>query len=199
MSFKKQKYLVIKNAVPKIIADYSFHYLLLKRSVFYKMDTLKHFGNYGDPMIPNSYCHYSDILMETLLVEMLSLMKKKTKLDLIPTYTYCRIYKKGDELKRHKDRPSCAISTTVNLGGDPWPIYLEPSGKTNMKGIKINLKPGDMLIYDGCELEHWREPFKGKVCAQVFLHYNINCNKSNKFDGRPMLGLPLEYQNAKKK
>ena len=68
-----------------------------------------------------------------------------------------------------------------------------------MKGIKINLKPGDMLIYDGCELEHWREPFKGKVCAQVFLHYNINCNKSNKFDGRPMLGLPLEYQNAKKK
>jgi hypothetical protein len=199
MSFKKQKYLVIKNAVPKIIADYSFHYLLLKRSVFYKMDTLKHFGNYGDPMIPNSYCHYSDILMETLLVEMLPLMKKKTKLDLIPTYTYCRIYKEGDELKRHKDRPSCAISTTLNLGGDPWPIYLEPSGKKNMKEIKIDLKPSDMLIYNGCELEHWREPFKGKVCAQVFLHYNINCNKSNKFDGRPMLGLPLEYQNAKKK
>ena len=199
MSFKKQKYLVVKNAVPKMIADYSYHYLLLKRSVFYKMDTLKHFGDYGDPMVPNSYCHYADILMETLLVEMLPLMKKKTKLDLIPTYTYCRIYKKGDELKRHKDRPSCAVSTTLNLGGDTWPIYLEPSGKKNMKGTKIDLKPGDMLIYDGCALEHWRKPFKGRTCAQVFLHYNTSDDEKNKFDSRPMLGLPLEFQNAKTK
>ena len=29
--------------------------------------------------------------------------------------------KKGDVLHRHKDRYSCEISTTVNLGGDsPW-------------------------------------------------------------------------------
>tara|TARA_R110000744_G_scaffold137830_1_gene248466 strand:- start:1414 stop:2007 length:594 start_codon:yes stop_codon:yes gene_type:complete len=197
MSFKKQNYLIIKNAVPKEIAEYSYHYLLLKRAVFYKDDTLRHFGNYGDPMIPNSYCHYSDILMETLLVELLPLMKKKTKLDLIPTYTYCRLYKKGDELKKHKDRPSCAVSTTLNLGGTLWPIYLEPLGKT---AIKINLKQGDMLIYDGCLLEHWRKPFTGKTCAQVFLHYNTSDNETNKFDGRPMLGLPLNFtKNAQKK
>ena len=172
MSFKKQNYLIIKNAVPKEIAEYSYHYLLLKRAVFYKDDTLRHFGNYGDPMIPNSYCHYSDILMETL-------------------------YKKGDELKKHKDRPSCAVSTTLNLGGTLWPIYLEPLGKT---AIKINLKQGDMLIYDGCLLEHWRKPFTGKTCAQVFLHYNTSDNETNKFDGRPMLGLPLNFtKNAQKK
>jgi hypothetical protein len=39
-------------------------------------------------------------------------------------------------------------------------------------GVKVTLKPGDMLIYSGCELEHWREPFEGNVCGQVFLHYN---------------------------
>ena len=80
----------------------------------------------------------------------------------------------------------------MNLGGD-WPIYLEPSGKENKKGTKITLKPGDMLIYYGCDLEHWREPFKGEDCAQVFLHYN-NCktkgSKQNMFDGRIHLGLP---------
>ena len=50
-----------------------------------------------------------------------------------------------------------------------------------------------MLIYSGCELEHWREVFKGKNCAQVFLHYNQISSPGaieNRFDGRPFLGLP---------
>jgi len=188
MSFKKNNYLIIKNAVPKIIAEYSYHYLLLKREVYKNCNYLQHFGTFEDKMVPNTYSHYSDILMETLLLELLNLMKKKTKLKLIPTYSYCRIYKKGDTLIRHKDRDSCEISTTLNLGGNPWPIYLEPSGKINKKGIKVDLKQGDMLIYKGCKLEHWREPFDGDTCCQVFLHYNHELN--NKFDGRIMLGLP---------
>ena len=49
-----------------------------------------------------------------------------------------------------------------------WPIYLEPNGETGKKGVKVDLKPGDMLVYSGCELEHWREKFKGKECVQVF-------------------------------
>ena len=120
-------------------------------------------------------------------------MEKITKLKLYPSYSYARIYNKGNVLKRHKDRFSCEISTTLNLGGDGWPIYLEPSGKQNMKGIKIDLKPGDMLIYRGCELEHWRDKFKGEICSQVFLHYNNKKTKNSKknlFDGRPHLGLP---------
>ena len=38
-------------------------------------------------------------------------------------------------------------------------------------GKKINLKPGDGVIYQGCEVEHWREPYEGDYHAQVFLHY----------------------------
>ncbi len=120
-------------------------------------------------------------------------MEKATKLKLYPSYTYARIYKKGDELKRHKDRFSCEISTTMNLGGDNWDIYLEPSGKQNQKGIRVCLNPGDMLVYSGCELEHWRKKFKGKVCGQVFLHYNnkdTTGSKENMFDKRLHLGLP---------
>ena len=135
--------------------------------------------------------------METLLEEVKPVMEKHTGIKLSPTYSYSRIYKKGDVLARHKDRYSCEISTTLNLGGDPWPIYLDPTGKEGQAGVKVDLKPGDMLIYSGCDLEHWREEFTGKDCGQVFLHYNKASSKSakqNLFDGRPFIGLPAWYK-----
>jgi hypothetical protein len=127
-------------------------------------------------------------------------MEKHTGLKLSETYSYARIYKKGDILARHKDRYSCEISTTLNLGGDPWPIYLDPTGNKGQAGIKIELKPGDMLIYSGCDLEHWREEFTGKDCGQVFLHYNkanSKIAKENQYDKRPFLGLPAWYKGFK--
>ena len=146
-------------------------------------------------------------------------MEKKSGIKLIPTYSYARIYKTGDVLKRHKDRFSCEISTTLNLGGDDWPIFISPKdnvgapdGKTitaasNAKGIKVTLEPGDMLMYRGCILEHWREVFTGKDCGQVFLHYNDANSKDliggktaeeNKFDGREHLGLPSPFKTNNK-
>ena len=76
-------------------------------------------GEYeNDAQIPNTYAQYSNIAMETLMLKCQPDMEKVTGLKLYPAYTYARIYKKGDELKRHKDRFSCEISTTMNLGGD---------------------------------------------------------------------------------
>jgi hypothetical protein len=169
----------------------------------FKLDIILHMKFYWVIMkgqnehIPNTYYCYSDIAMETLLLKCQPVMEKATGLKLYPAYTYARIYKKGDELKRHKDRFSCEISTTMNLSGDDWPIYLEPSGKEGMKGIKVDLKPGDMLVYYGCELEHWREKFKGEECIQVFLHYNNRKTpgaKDNMFDKRIHLGLPSWFK-----
>ena len=124
---------------------------------------------------------------------------KESGLKLTETYSYARIYKKGDELKRHKDRYSCEISTTMNLGGDDWPIFLEPSGEEGKDGIEVKLEAGDMLMYHGCDLEHWRKPFKGKDCGQVFLHYNDSKGKNaktNKYDGRPIIGLPSYFKGV---
>ena len=213
MSFKKNKYQVIKGAVCKEIAEIGFKYLqisaeadhwMLQNSVTHTSNTLV--GNFKDKQVPNSYAKYADRFMETLLIKTIPTMEKKTGLKLIPTYSYCRLYRKGNILKRHKDRPSCEISTTLNLGGDPWPIFIDPTGSNNVideyknihkpnapKGNRVDLKPGDMLIYSGCELEHWREPFEGKLCGQVFLHYN-HANgpfaKTNLYDKRPLLGIP---------
>ena len=213
MSFKKNKYQVIRNAVSKEICDIAYHYLhisaeadywLLKNNITHEENIF--IGNFKDTQVPNSYAKYADRLMETLLVKIIPVMEKKTGLKLIPTYSYCRLYRTGNILNRHKDRPSCEISTTLNLGGDPWPIFIDPTGSDNVineykgihkpeapKGIPYTLNPGDMIIYSGCELEHWREPFEGKLCGQVFLHYNHadgRFAKTNLYDKRPILGIP---------
>jgi hypothetical protein len=193
------KYQVIKKAISFELANFIFNYFLLKRdavkfmydhNIVYQNGV---FGTFGDTQVKDSYCHYADPVMETLLIKVLPIMKKETGLDLVPTYSYARTYNKGEVLERHKDRPSCEISTTINLGGDPWPIFIDPTGNVGQKGDKVLLDPGDMLVYSGCDLEHWREPLEGDVCGQVFLHYNhVNgpFAEKNKFDGRPMLGLP---------
>ena len=204
MSFKKNKYQVIRKVLSPEMTYFCSRYFTFKRQVATTLFDHKYispfesmFGSWDDAQIPNTYSHYADLVMEVLLAELLPLMMKKTGLKLTPNYSYARIYKKGDELKRHKDRFSCEISTTLNLGGDPWPIFLEPSGKKGMKGVKINLKPGDMLVYRGCDLEHWREPFEGDSCTQVFLHYNnlkTKGSEENLFDRRPHLGLPSYFK-----
>jgi|TARA_R100000084_G_C4619655_1_gene132466 hypothetical protein len=206
-NFEKNKYLIIEKAISLELADFVYKYFLNKRKVArflfdekYISQFTEYFGVWNDTQVLNTYSHYSDIAMETLLQEIKPVMEKHTGLELQPSYSYARIYKKGDELKRHKDRFSCEISTTMNLGGDEWPIYLEPSGKKNMKGVKVNLKPGDMLVYYGCELEHWREKFTGNDCGQVFLHYNKSSktSKENLYDKRPFLGLPTWFKGFKK-
>ena len=205
--FKKNKYVVIKQAISKDLAAFVANYFSIKKQVY---DTCRQarfispyevlLGEYegADGQIPHTYSHYSDIAMETLMLKCQTMMEKTTGLKLTPAYTFARIYKHGDILKRHKDRFSCEISTTMNLAGDPWSIYLEPSGKEGLKGIKVDLKPGDMLVYSGCELEHWRNKFKGKEHIQVFLHYNNKKTpgaKENMFDKRPHLGLPSWFKS----
>jgi len=207
MSFKKNKYAVLKRAISKELADFVYKYFLNKRKVArflfdqkYISPFTNYFGVWTDSQVPNTYSHYADIVMETLLIEVKPVMEKHTKLKLSETYSYARIYKHGDILARHKDRYACEISTTLNLGGDPWPIYLDPTGKTGQAGVKITLNPGDMLIYSGCELEHWRDEFKGDDCGQVFLHYNVANTKNdeeNYLDKRPLVGLPSSFKGVK--
>ena len=213
MSFKKNKYQVIRGAISKELADVAYRYLqisaeadnwMLSNYVTHTGNPLV--GNFHDVQVPGSYAKYADRFMEVLLVKTIDVMQKKTGLKLVPTYSYTRLYRTGNILNRHKDRPSCEISTTLCLGGDHWPIYLDPTGADNVieeykgivkpgapLGVEVNLKPGDMLIYSGCELEHWRKPFEGKLCGQVFLHYNHadgRFAKTNLYDKRPMLGIP---------
>jgi len=127
---------------------------------------------------------FADPLMESFMLQKQSLMEKETNLQLLPTYSFWRMYTLEAELTKHKDRPSCEISATAMIGSDgtQWPIYME--------GKPFHLSPGQAMIYLGCELDHWREPFKGDWHAQTFMHY-VDANGENKkykWDRRGFVG-----------
>lgn len=197
--FNINNYMVVKKAISTEMAKFIYDYICLRRKIAGYLFEEKlipaftqHFGYWGDGQVDNTYHVYGDTVMEILLLKLKPLMEKQIEQELIEMYSYCRIYKKDAVLDRHKDRTSCEISITLNLGGDLWPIYLDPTKGKNQSGIKIELNAGDMLIYRGCILEHWRESFQGNDCAQVFLHYNIKNENSEKikYDKREFIGIP---------
>jgi len=145
----------------------------------------------GDDQVPGTPCSYGDFMMDGLLNTLLPGIEESSGLKLFPTYSYFRVYKKGDTLAKHTDRSSCEISVTLCLGfeeGKSWPIWIEGSRGTS----SLNLEAGDGLLYRGRECPHWREAFEGVSLAQVFLHYvdqNGPCAEW-KFDkGRSTAGL----------
>lgn len=148
----------------------------------------------GDAQVADAPAAYGDPHLDALLESIRGRVEQATGFGLLPTYSYLRVYQRGNVLKAHCDRPACEISVTVNLGmsaDEPWPIWI-----AGPKGIaSVPLNPGDGLIYRGCDCYHWREPFAGNHQAQVFLHYvdQNGPNKEWKYDKRPRLaGLPGE-------
>ena len=176
-SIRDFKYKLIKNFLTqeeiKLLTDYC------------KIKHILNFDSFDCHQNDNGDTYfYGDPLMESLMVNKLEIMQRETGLELLPTYSLWRMYTVNADLKKHKDRPSCEISVTVMIGSDEteWPIYIE--------GTKLNMQPGDAVIYLGCELEHWREEFKGDWHAQTFLHY-VDKNGPNKEyfkDKRPLYG-----------
>tara|TARA_B100000929_G_C15490651_1_gene414320 strand:- start:265 stop:876 length:612 start_codon:yes stop_codon:yes gene_type:complete len=202
-------YKIIRQALSEELAGFCYDYFCSKKNVVKlfldtKYKSCRHDGDWGgwtDPQIPDTYSHYGDLVMDTLLSKLKPLIELETELKLYSTYSFARIYKNGDELKRHKDRYSCEVSATLNLGGDPWSIFLEPSGEEGKDGLEVLLKHGDLLIYEGEKMEHWREKFKGESCGQVFFHYNnaaLEGAKDNEYDHRPLLGSPANFKGLYK-
>ena len=196
MDFKTDKYTLIQKAISEELSEFLFEYLNLKRKAANYLfqnklinPFIKYFGTWDDEQVLNTYSIYGDTAMENLLIKLKPKMEEATGEKLIEMYSYSRLYKNGDILKKHTDRFACEISTTLNLGGDMWPIFLKKDDRT----LQVNLDKGDMLVYKGCELEHWRNSFEGQNCGQVFLHYNKYTDEAlfKRYDERPFVGAIL--------
>jgi hypothetical protein len=149
----------------------------------------------GDLQAPNSFTFYGDPLMDTVLGNATDSLSKIIGYNLLPTYTYTRLYGRGDELTIHRDRPSCELSATLTLAIPKEtpinPIYFSRK-EDRSDAVEILLEPGDLCLYRGCDLYHWRPPFKQNWYLQSFLHY-VSAdgeNKNNIYDERPYLGMP---------
>jgi len=122
-----------------------------------------------DPQVSDCKSKYDHISFVELLCEKTTTVSQLIGETVVPTYSYARIYQHGNELKPHVDKCQCEISLTVNLDCDePWAIWIETPKKIKKEVV---LNPGDAMLYLGMEGLHWREPFKGTYCNQVFLHY----------------------------
>ena len=146
-----------------------------------------------NPHASSKFGMHADPLVEVLLASCQPVIEQHTGLLLEPTYSYSRVYQGGEELKPHKDRPSCEISVTVNVActmAEPWPIWMQYEGRDP---VKCMLNPGDAVIYKGCEVVHWRTLLpEGQLNPQFMLHYvaKNGPNAGYKFDGRASLGCP---------
>ena len=166
--FKEKKYCIVKSAVSAEIRDFVTQYALFDEMQDFNLEK-------GDPstiQVPNAHSKYGDPAMETILLNLKEIMEENTGLKLFPTYSYYRVYRKNDDLKPHVDRPACEISATVcfNYSYDDekysYPIYIENN--------EVHLKPGDMAIYRGLELSHWRNKMQVSEQdwqVQGFFHY----------------------------
>jgi hypothetical protein len=178
--FEKNGYVVLKDALTKEQAEF------LTKHMFDLYDQGKLIK---DDQCPLSDAVYGNPIFDNLLQNFAKPIGNAVGKTLLPTYTYARIYRSGEILKRHKDRPSCEISATMTLGFDSkpiWPIFFDEE-----KEIPVSLDVGELAVYKGCDILHWRTPFKGQWHVQVFLHY-VDANgpyKNHIRDGRPEFGI----------
>jgi hypothetical protein len=123
----------------------------------------------GDYQAPNSLSMYNYLPFVKLLVKKIPEVSKILQEDVLPTYIYTRIYTHGEFLSRHRDRPACEISLSLNLKKDTdWPIWFQ---KPNGEEISLELNQGDAVMYLGEISDHWRNIYQGHEHVQLFLHY----------------------------
>lgn len=161
--FKEHGYAVIKNMVHQQMVKTVTSYALLKEAFAFTPD---------ENQVVGAHFGYGDHLMESLLLEYLPVIEWATGLELYPTYSFYRVYRRGHELTKHLDRPSCEISVTVSYGFSysnsdyRWPIYMDDK--------PVILEPGDGAVYRGCDVEHWRDVLdvgQDSYHVQCFYHY----------------------------
>jgi uncharacterized protein Veg len=164
---KDFKYKIIKNFLTLEEVETAKNYFIIRHRL--------NIDQFDEKQMQSSTCDsywYADPLTESFLLSKRKKMEEVTQLELLPTYSYSRLYTYLATLEKHKDRPSCEISVTVMVdsSGEKWPIFMD--------GTELNLEPGDAAVYLGCEVEHWREAFQGDWHSQFFLHY---VNKNGKY------------------
>lgn len=179
------KFEIIRGLISQQEAERLHKYVLMREKAARHLDQL---DSFRDDQVPDAFSMYGDPMMETYLQELKPKFQSVAEKKLKESYAYCRLYRNGNELRRHRDRFECELSSTMFLGGQVWSIYFEPD-------IEVVLQQGDAILYKGMELDHWRNKFEGDVCTQVFFHYNEYSKDLITFDGRPMLGVPKPWAN----
>ena len=155
----------IKDVVPKDLTHFLTH--VLQRQ-YHEMEIQG--ISHDDGQVKNALAVMShDIIFETIGERIWPFLENILQEELIPTYSYARLYTNGNVLEPHTDRPACEISMSIQLGRShhyAWPLYVDK--------MRFDLAEGDAVLYKGCEVPHWRDACtgpKGYYSGQVFCHF----------------------------
>lgn len=125
---------------------------------------------YKDEQCPKSDSFYNNEIFKKLAEKVKNYIEKEKGVNLATTFNYSRIYRKGEILQKHTDRNACEYSATITLdysGKEPWNFLIKDQV---IESIMIDR--GDILIYDGVNLPHWRDELKDEWQSQVFLFFS---------------------------
>jgi hypothetical protein len=191
MSFKENHFEVIRNALSLDLLHYVNTNCEILESInyFIKPSTKENPYPKNDSLVANSFSWYSACHTESLLVHLKYRIENITGKKLHECYSYYRNYYHNAILPKHIDRESAEFSVTICINKDTdWPIFIEDNAGV---AHEIELNPGDMIVYRGDVLRHWRNTYSGETHRQIFLHYVEAGGKHDnfKFDERPMLGV----------
>jgi len=123
----------------------------------------------GDAQVRGSPCEYADPVAELLLRLKTQRVSDWLELDLVPTYSYLRVYKPGDRLPAHRDRAACEITISASLAEvASWPLQiLLPAGVSEHCPA-----PRGAVAFRGHQFVHWRDPLSAQTeVAHVLFHY----------------------------
>jgi len=98
-------------------------------------EDFKHYNNTHnlgeDPQVQGCVSKFDHIPFVQLLVEKNTQVGQLVGEQVLPTYSYARIYQNGNVLDGHVDKGECEISLTLNLDCDkPWDLWIESPDNT---------------------------------------------------------------------
>jgi hypothetical protein len=198
--FKNNGYIILRNAFSKELLEYtnSTWDKLKERPFADHFPTVK--GEHISASsweLPFQYTNFGSAPFGHYLhISLQAMIEQKLGLELVPTYYFSREYYTDSVLYAHRDRPSCEISATIAIDyksstEKAWPIWVKNDPKFSknkltafevsqglnqtereLQGCKaIYLEPGDAMIYQGCNVIHWRDPFEGDFSRHTFVHF----------------------------
>ena len=166
--FNEAGYCIVKNSVSPKLCEF------LSQYARFRYQTSPNVINSSHPL-EGIHREYGNSVMELLLLNLCGTVEKYTGMKLWPTLSFYYTYTKGNILKKHKDRDSCEVVACLCLGMDvqyskehkSWPIYLE----NDSIETAVLLDPGDIVIFKGNKMNHWRQKFQGEWFVSAIFAY----------------------------
>lgn len=132
---------------------------------------------FGDGQVERRFAQHNEPVARLFLSALSSVVSAVARRPVRPAYAYFASYREGAVLKRHRDRPQCELSISLLIDyepGDadvsPWPLWLARGSEE--PGHAVHQRPGDGIVYKGCDLDHWRTALpRGHRSTHLFLHY----------------------------